>query len=98
LWTTPTDKWKERDIWYYHLIQALTDIDMVDRVSFDFMGESDKNPSVGRASSFVQMALYLRSKKKNGWNQYQIPGENTWYNPSSDGWENGEEEEDKMLE
>jgi hypothetical protein len=73
LWKTPVDQRKERDNWYYHLMRALTEIDMVDKVPWDFMGEADQNPSVGRASSYVQMALYLRAKKNNGWNQYADP-------------------------
>lgn len=71
----PADQWKESDLWYYHLRQALNDVeDVVQYVNFDFIGGSDKAPSVGRASSLDQMARYLRAKKRNQWNQYMLPG------------------------
>ncbi|KAG7354545.1 hypothetical protein IV203_003901 [Nitzschia inconspicua] len=107
LWTTPRNQWQDREIWFYHLVQALSDIHMMDRVSFEFMGESDKNPSVGRASSFVQMAMYLRAKKRNGWNQYQTAGVTTpkksISSASSNGWdedegEDGGDENDLLIE
>jgi hypothetical protein len=61
----------DKEKWFFTLMEALTEMNMLDRVSFSFITPSDELPPVGVAPSYQQMAKYLYDKKKNGWKQYE---------------------------
>jgi alpha-N-acetylglucosamine transferase len=80
-----------KELWFWLLQDALQQIGMKDAVSLDFISQDTPEPAVGRAPSFVQMALYLRYKAKNGWKQYEyeennnISETNEKQNPTANG-------------
>jgi alpha-N-acetylglucosamine transferase len=83
-----------KELWFWHLQDALQHIGMKDTVAMDFISENIKEPVVGRAPSFVQMALYLRYKAKNGWKQYEYEHQGQQQNQQHQQQEEGKEEND----
>ncbi|KAL3938351.1 MAG: hypothetical protein SGARI_001774 [Bacillariaceae sp.] len=59
-----------KELWFWILKDALKEAGNPD-IDLNFISQETRQPAVGRAPSFVQMALYMRHKAKQGWKQYE---------------------------
>ncbi|KAG7372758.1 glycosyl transferase family 8 protein [Nitzschia inconspicua] len=69
------DSMTDKELWFWLLQDALKNIGMTENVFLDFISSETRQPAVGRAPSFAQMALFLRYKSKHGWKQYEYEKE-----------------------